>query len=63
MKVIDIEKVNNKNDTKNISVTISLGVYGFKHTDKSENLIMNADKALYRAKETGRNKVIEYIDN
>lgn len=61
-KIIDIEKVNSKTDTKTIKITISLGVYRFKETDKTADLLINADKALYEAKETGRNKVIVYKD-
>jgi len=45
---------------KNINVTISLGVYEFKLNDSENDLLNNADKALYKAKETGRNKVIIY---
>lgn len=59
-KIIDIEKVNTKNDEKNISVTISLGVYNYQTSDKPANVIMNADKALYQAKEHGRNQVVVY---
>jgi len=46
-----------------IKVTISLGVAFL--TDEATsvyNIIGNADKALYKAKETGRNKVVNYED-
>lgn len=59
-KIIDIEKVNTKNEVKHISVTISLGVHCYNSEQKPEELIMNADKALYQAKESGRNKVVVY---
>ena len=64
-KVIDIEKVNTKNDTKTIKITISLGIYQFKSADKTQDLLMNADKALYEAKESGRNmvKIYKKINN
>jgi len=44
---------------KRINVTISLGVAEYKGKD----FIENADKALYKAKESGRNKVIVYESN
>ncbi len=53
--IIDISKINS--DANNISVTISLGVYQYHTKDYEKTLIRNADKALYIAKETGRNKV------
>ena len=62
-KVIDIEKVNTKNEQKNISVTISLGVYSYHLNDKPANVIMNADKALYQAKEHGRNQVVVFSES
>jgi diguanylate cyclase (GGDEF)-like protein/putative nucleotidyltransferase with HDIG domain len=41
-----------------LSLTVSAGVSEYQKSIKNkDNLIANADKALYRAKETGRNKV------
>ena len=54
---IDITKVNPDAKDKKINVTISLGVYEYHKEDYEKTLIRNADKALYIAKETGRNKV------
>lgn len=56
--VVDISKVNPDSETKEISVTLSLGIYEIKSTDKDEDLLKKADKALYQAKNTGRNKVV-----
>lgn len=44
-------------DKENINVTISLGVAQY---NGEKDFIENADKALYKAKESGRNKVIVY---
>ena len=57
-KVIDISKVNPESEVKTIKVTLSLGVYEIKDSDKDEDLLKKADKALYQAKNTGRNKVV-----
>ena len=57
---IDISKTNPDTTDKEISVTISMGVYELKPEDKDEDLLKNADKGLYTAKETGRNKVVIY---
>ena len=54
---IDISKINPDKPNKFINVTISLGVYEYQNGDYEKTLIRNADKALYIAKETGRNKV------
>ena len=57
-KKIDISGLNP--EYKNFGVTISLGVAEYKDDN---NFIENADKALYKAKETGRNRVIIYESN
>lgn len=54
-----VEKCTVVYDELNITFTISIGIAGFKHTHKnSTHWLDTADKALYKAKESGRNKVI-----
>lgn len=57
-KVVDISKVDPESETKTIQVTISLGIYEMQEDDNDEDLLKKADKALYQAKNTGRNKVV-----
>jgi len=46
-----------------LNITVSLGVATKSDPEESlSNIIHNADMALYEAKRTGRNKVVEYID-
>lgn len=42
------------------SISASIGVIIFDHTSDVERLISSADKAMYQAKENGRNQVINY---
>lgn len=41
-----------------ISITVSIGIAEFKEGDTTETIFEKADQALYKAKETGRNKCI-----
>ena len=41
-------------------ITISIGVAEYKNEMSEEDIISIADKALYKAKLEGRNKVIPY---
>ncbi len=57
---IDISKVNTDTDEKIIGVTISLGISEYKTGDNEKTLLQKADKALYKAKESGRNRAEVY---
>ena len=46
-----------KYDDLSFHITISIGIARTQHEEKLENLISEADHALYRAKELGRNRV------
>lgn len=61
-RIIDISKVNPESEKKEISVTLSLGIYEMKADDNDGDLLKKADKALYEAKNTGRNKVVVHYD-
>ncbi|RXJ90248.1 hypothetical protein CRV01_03565 [Arcobacter sp. CECT 8983] len=55
----NIKKLNIKHNTSKSAsvVTISCGIAFLEEDMKSKELYINADKALYKAKETGRDKV------
>lgn len=56
-----IEIQTNKNEQiKHISVTISVGLARLDIKDMADDLYMKADRALYEAKEQGRNRVVVY---
>lgn len=52
----DISKYNN--DVKTLHVTTSIGLSKLSPNDDVKKLYVTVDKALYQAKETGRNKVV-----
>ncbi len=59
-KKINIEEYNIQG-IKEISVTISIGVSEYNKNEKDpQTLYKKADKALYKAKESGRNKVVMF---
>jgi diguanylate cyclase (GGDEF)-like protein len=44
---------------KRVGITVSVGVAGFGEKEKTyEEVIKKADQALYKAKESGRNRVV-----
>lgn len=45
---------------KHLKITVSIGVSDFEPSEAAEDLYHNADKALYDAKNRGRNKVVVF---
>ncbi len=59
-----VESLNLSYENKNIQVTISGGLASFPIDAQTENDLLNyADRALYRAKEFGKNEVVAYSHN
>lgn len=48
-------------DNSKFFITASFGVSGYKDGDTQETLLSRADQAMYRAKDTGRNRVCREI--
>ena len=54
----EISKIKFKVGKKKINITVSIGVAKFNHKKGIEDNVNAADNNLYKAKETGRNKVV-----
>ncbi len=57
-KVLDKSQLKHKGEETIGKVTVSAGISSLKAVDTTYTFIERADNALYRAKETGRNKVV-----
>jgi diguanylate cyclase (GGDEF)-like protein len=56
----DIEEASRKKDWKSVPITLSIGLALNDQADSLEELLFNADKALYAAKRNGRNQTALY---
>ena len=54
---INVEATAIRHNKKTISITVSIGLTELKQVDNSQSLLERADKALYKAKNNGRNQV------
>ena len=57
-----IESINFTVDSEKIPTSASIGIAFSKHSDTSKTLIGRADKALYLAKESGRNTIKSEVE-
>lgn len=58
-KAMESSQLQRKSDNQGLgSITLSVGIAKLRLGDDLEGFIVRADKALYKAKQTGRNKVI-----
>jgi len=47
-------------DGQPVSVTVSVGIAGYRDGDTIDDVIRHADLAMYAAKNGGRNRVVDY---
>jgi diguanylate cyclase len=58
-RALDKSSLSHKNDTETIGkITVSAGIATLKVVDTADTFIDRADKALYQAKNTGRNRIV-----
>jgi len=43
-----------------VSITVSVGIAGYRDGDTIDDVIRHADLAMYAAKNGGRNQVVDY---
>jgi diguanylate cyclase len=58
---MEISRLKRKDNSQQLNpITLSIGIAQLQDGDNAESFIIRADTALYKAKETGRNKVIHH---
>ena len=57
----EIKKIKFNEDNIVFSVTVSIGITKYKESFNSKEIISVADKALYEAKNSGRDRVVSFI--
>ncbi len=57
-----LKSIIKQHDFQSIKLTASFGVSYFKHSDNKKSLFAKTDKALYKAKHSGRDKVEALVD-
>jgi diguanylate cyclase (GGDEF)-like protein len=47
-------------ESEQFHITVSIGIAFSNDAESANDLLANADKALYQAKKTGRNRIVTY---
>jgi diguanylate cyclase (GGDEF)-like protein len=55
-----VSKQSFEHESKQFHVTVSIGIAFSNDAESSDDLLSHADKALYQAKESGRNRIVDY---